>query len=102
MSVVTIEPKNVNDILWILNRRKCSWLPQKSAILLEKAFQGTATGAAIQPNCDFVYRLSNGWIEHEEQRSRGVLLVDWYQPRVHLANVEIDIGQRINLVLCDL
>ena len=92
MSVVKLEPNNIHDILWIFDRRKCSWLPQESAILLEKALQGTATGAAIQPNCDFVDRLSNSWIEHEEQRPGGILLIDWYQSRVHLANVEIDIG----------
>ena len=92
MSVVKLEPNNVHSLLGILNRRKCSWLPQESAILLEKALQGTATGPAIQPDCDFVDRRSNSWIEHEEQRSGGILLIDWYQSRVHLANVEIDIG----------
>ena len=92
MSAVNLEPTIIHKILWILNRRKCSRLPQESAILLEKALQGTATRATIQPNCDFVYRLADGWIEHEEQRSGGILLIDRYQSRVHLANVEIDIG----------
>ena len=79
------------NILWVFNRRKCSWLPQEPAVLLEKALQGTATGSAVQPNRDFVDRFSNGWIKHKEQRSRSIFLIDWYQSRVHLTNVEVDI-----------
>lgn len=83
--------KKRTNILWVLNRRKCSWLPQEPAVLLEKALQGTATGSAVQPNCDFVDRFSNGWVEHEEQRSRSIFLIDWYQSRIHLTNVKVDI-----------
>lgn len=90
------------DILWVLDRRKCSWLPQKPAVLLEKALQGTATGSAVQPNGDFVDRRSNSWVEHEEERSGGILLIDWHQSGVHLTNVKVDVGKRSDLVLCEL
>ena len=53
-------------ILWVFDRRIRSRLPQESAVLLEKAFEGTATGSSIQPNCDFVDGFPNGGIEHEE------------------------------------
>lgn len=94
--------ENDGCLLWVLNRRKRSWQPQKPAILLEKALQGAATGPAIQPDCDFIYGASDCRFKHEEQRSRGVLLVDWHQSGVQLANVKVDIGQRIDLVFCGL
>lgn len=82
-----------HHILWILNRRKCSWLPQKSAILLEKALQRTATRSAVQPDCDFLDGLSNRWVEHKEERSGRILLIDRDQSGIHLTNVKVDIRQ---------
>lgn len=102
MLVPSVSVKDEQIILWVLHRRKCSRLPQEPAVFLEKALQGTATGSTIQPNGNFVDGFSNGWIEHEEQRSRGVLLIDWDQSGVHLANVKVDIGQRVDLVLCEI
>lgn len=90
------------NILWVLNRRKCSWLPQESTVLLEKPLQGTAARSAIQPNGHFVDRCANSWVEHEEKRSGRIFLIDWDQSRVHLTNVEVDIRQRVNLVLYEL
>ena len=82
--------RHAKHILWVLDRCKGPRLPEKAAILLEKAFQRTAAGSAVKPYRNVVGRRSDSWLKHEKQCPRCVARIDWYQSGVQLTDVEVD------------
>ena len=70
--------RHAKHILWVLDRRKGPRLPEKAAILLEKAFQRTAAGSTVQPYRNVVVGGSDSWLKHEKQGPRCVARIDWH------------------------
>ena len=65
-----LDPEHIGEVdprVRILDGGVGSRLPSKPSVFLEEAFEGTATRASVQPDCDFVNRLTNGWLEDVEK-----------------------------------
>ena len=94
-------PEHVGQVdprVRVLHGRISAWQPKEATSLLEEAFHGTAARSAIHPDGDFVNGLSNGRLEDIEKRPRLIVHIDGHEARVHLADIEGDVGKVVNEV----
>lgn len=73
-------------------------MPQEPTVLLKESLERATSRAAIEPDGNFVNRLSKLRLEDEKQRSGVILLINRHRPRIHFANVIINIGQLVDEV----
>jgi hypothetical protein len=98
-----LHPQDVGQIdprIWVYLRLIHPPAPDESAIFLKEAFEGAATGSAVEPNRNLIDRWPNSWLENEEEGTGRVIHVDWDVSRIHLANVIVNLWERQNLVGC--
>ena len=63
---------------------------------LERNLQTSSNQASVEEDRHLVNGRSTRWLEDEEESIRFVVVVNWNQARIHLAEAEGNIGKRVN------
>lgn len=95
-------PQNIGKVdpsIRVLHRGKSTRLPYEATSLLQETLHRTASRATVEPNGYFVYRLVDGRLEDEKERSGAIVHINWHQTRIHLADIKCNLRQGVHQVI---